>query len=452
MALGSALSTARSSLKATSGQINIVSQNIAGARDPNYTRRTSYINSGFGGSVYALVRRDGNQQLLTNYLIKSSQATASGVIATGADRLSFIHSGDDFSRSPAKLLSSFRDALQTYYNEYDKPGTGDSAIARARDLVESLNRGSRDIEKLRSDTDEDIKTSVDHINDLLNQFHDLEQQIVKATAAGRDAYGYMDQRDGILKELSQEIGITAATHSDGTTTIYGMDGSTLYDKIPRKITFEPSFALPAGAAGGAVLVDGVPLSHTSFKDPNGSGNLGGLLKVRDDIAPQYQKQLDEIAAALMDMFQGPPSLFLDGGDSSVTGLSGRLSINPDFDSEQGGSAAALGDRDRILEFLEKFKEDRNYGDGTGISGTPNILKFAESSTAWLEATRKDATNAAQYQNTMFMRAYEALSNETGVNTDDEMALMLQLEQTYSATARVISTVGKMLDDLMMAIR
>jgi len=452
MSLSSALTTAKSALKATSGQMSVVSQNIAGARDPDYTRRTAYTSSGAAGSVYAVARRDSNQQLLGSYLVRSSRAAASNIIASATDRLSSIHSGDDFSNAPARLLTGFRDALQTYYNQYDQSGAGDAAVARAKDLAESLNYGAGEVEKLRNDADSDIKTSVDHINDLLNQFHELDQQIVKAEAGGRDPYTYMDQRDGVLKELSQEIGITTVTHSDGTMTLYGMDGSTLYDKTPRKVTFEPRAALPAGATGGAVFIDGVPLGHTSFTDPNGSGNLGGLLKVRDSIAPQYQKQLDEMAAALLDMFQGPPSLFLDGGDSSVTGLSGRLSVNPDFDSLQGGSPSALGDRDKILKLVDSFKENRSYGDGTGVTGSSSILKFAEGSTAWLEATRKDASSTAEYQNTMFMRSHDALSNETGVNTDDEMALMLQLEQTYSATARIVSTVGKMLDDLMVAIR
>ncbi|RCL03191.1 MAG: flagellar hook-associated protein 1 FlgK [Candidatus Tokpelaia sp. JSC189] len=451
MSLSSALETARNSLKATAGQINVASQNMASAQDQNYTRRISYINS-YAGSVYAMVRRDSNSQFLADYLTKSSYMMTWDTIANGIDRLSSIHSSDDFAYSPAKLLVLFRDELQTYYNEYEKPRTGEAAIVRARDLVESLNRGSQKIEKLRNDSDADIKISVDHINELLNRFHDLEQQIFKLKASGHDIYGYIDQRDGILKELAQEIGVTTSIHSDGSMTIYGMDGSTLYDKTPRKVTFEPSMVLPAGVVGGGVLIDGVPLSHTSFKDPNGSGNLGGLLKVRDEIAPKYQRQLDEISAALLDIFQGPPSLFLDGGDSSVTGLSGRLLINPDFDSDQGGSPAALGERDNIQKLLDKFREERIYGDGTGISGTPNILKFAEDSISWLEAIRKDTIDKAQYQSTMFMRANEALSNKTGVNIDDEMVLMMQLENTYSATARIISTVGKMLDDLMIAIR
>lgn len=451
MALGSALSTARNSLKTTSGQMNVVSQNIAGARDPNYTRRTTYVQSGPNGAVYATIRRDNNPQLLNNYLVKSSQSAASSTIANGATRLSNIYGADDFSNSPSRLLTDFQEALQFYANNPSQRSAGDAAVDRARDVANGLNQGAKEIEQIRNDADNDIKGSVDNINNLLQQFHELDRAVFNETTAGRDAYSYMDQRDAVLKELSQEIGITTVSHSDGTTTIYGMDGSTLYDKQPRKLTFEPSASLPAGATGNQVFVDGVPLGHSSFADPNGSGNLGGLLKVRDEIAPQYQKQLDETAKALVDMFPGPPPLFLDGGDSSVNGLSGRISLNPVFDSKTAGGGPENFGTD-IQALVDKFDESRTFGSDTGLATNQSIMSFAKNSSSWLEGTRSNAVSTAQYQGTQFMRASEALSNETGVNTDDEMALMLQLEQTYSATARIISTVGKMLDDLMSAIR
>lgn len=450
MTLGSALSTARNSLKTSSGQMSVVSQNIAGAQDPNYTRRTTHVQSGPNGTVGATVRRDSNEQLLSNYMLKSSQSAAASAISNGTTRLSNIYSANDFSNSPSRLLSDFQKSLQLYANAPSQRSAGDAAVDKAKNLVDGLNAGAKEIERLRNDADADIRDSVDHINDLLKQFQEVDQSIASENALGRDGFAYMDQRDAILKELSQEIGITTVNHSDGTMTIYGMDGSTLYDKTPRKITFEPTASLPAGKTGNQVFIDGVPLAHSSFAEPYGSGNLGGLLKLRDEIAPQYQKQLDETASALVDMFQGPPALFLNGNNSAVTGMSGRLSLNPIFDSKTPGGGPENFGSD-IQKLCDKFDQSRSFGSDTGLEPNQSILGFAKQSQSWMEGARTEAYKAAQYQNTMSSRAAEALSNATGVNTDDEMALMLQLEQTYSATARIISTVGKMLDDLMNAI-
>ncbi|WP_102830616.1 flagellar hook-associated protein FlgK [Bartonella bovis] len=456
MAFNSTINTARNSLKATTGQLSIVSQNVVGAQDPNYVRRTSYIESGPRGAIHLMVRRDGDVHLLNNYLVKSSQAAVAGSVANGLNRLSNIYGVDEFSRAPSQLLSDFQKALQIYANDPQHRAAGDAAVDRARDLAYSLNEGNREIEKLRNDADSDIQDSVDHINDLLRQFHDLDQHVVRERNAGRDDSVYMDQRDAVLKALSQEIGINTVYHSDGSMTIYGMDGSTLYDKTPREVTFQSSNSLPAGAVGKQVFVDGVPLGHPSFVDPNGGGNLGGLLRIRDEIAPQYQKQLDEMANALMQMFPGPPSLFLDGDQPDgvigpIEGLSGRIRLNSIFDSNtEGGGPEHFGED--LQSLVDAFDQKRLFGADTGLSPEQSIMDFSRNSIGWLEGLRSDANKDAKYHSTMFLHASEALSNGTGVNIDDEMVLMLQLEQTYTATTRIISTVGKMLDDLMIAIR
>ena len=51
-----------------------------------------------------------------------------------------------------------------------------------------------------------------------------------------------------------------------------------------------------------------------------------------------------------------------------------------------------------------------------------------------------------------MRTAEALSNATGVNVDMEMSLLLDLEHTYAASARLIKAVDDMLSSLLLAVR
>lgn len=451
MTLGSALSTARSSLKATSTQTSIVSQNIGGARDTNYTRRTTHVISGSHGTVTVKTIRESNPELLSNYMVKSSQSLAASAYYNGVSRLSNVYSADDYKNSPSRLIDDFKKALQFYANNPNQRSAGDAAIDKARDLANGLNAGSREIEKIRNDMDSQIKDSVDHINDLLKQFKDVEQAIFDEKGMGRDGFAYMDQRDAILKELSEEIGITTYTHSDGSMAIYGMDGSTLFDKVPRKVTFSPSSSLPAGQKGSPVLIDGVPLSHSSFVSPNGAGKLGGLLKVRDEVAPQYLRQLDETASALADMFKGPPELFLNGGNSSVTGMAGRININPLFESKAAGGGPENLGKD-IQKLVDSFSEVRVFGSDAGLGQNQSIISFAKGSQGWIEGLYSDSKKDAEYKNTMYNRAAESLSNEIGVNTDDEMALMLQLEQSYSASSRIITTVGRMLDDLMSAVK
>ena len=49
---------------------------------------------------------------------------------------------------------------------------------------------------------------------------------------------------------------------------------------------------------------------------------------------------------------------------------------------------------------------------------------------------------------MLNTATTALSNATGVNLDNEMSKMLDLENSYSATAKLISTIDSMFGTLV----
>jgi flagellar hook-associated protein 1 FlgK len=45
-----------------------------------------------------------------------------------------------------------------------------------------------------------------------------------------------------------------------------------------------------------------------------------------------------------------------------------------------------------------------------------------------------------------------LLNTTGVNLDEEMALLIQIQTAYTASTKTIDAVNKMFDDLLAAIR
>ena len=48
------------------------------------------------------------------------------------------------------------------------------------------------------------------------------------------------------------------------------------------------------------------------------------------------------------------------------------------------------------------------------------------------------------------RASEALSNATGVNLDEEMTLLLEIERSYQASTKLIATIDNMFEALLSA--
>ena len=79
------------------------------------------------------------------------------------------------------------------------------------------------------------------------------------------------------------------------------------------------------------------------------------------------------------------------------------------------------------------------------------MNFASSSAGWLEQARQTASNEADYRDTLLERSSDSLNKVTGVNLDEEMTLMLELERTFQASSKLISTIDQMMSALLSAV-
>jgi flagellar hook-associated protein 1 FlgK len=70
--------------------------------------------------------------------------------------------------------------------------------------------------------------------------------------------------------------------------------------------------------------------------------------------------------------------------------------------------------------------------------------------SWVQAQNQQASDASSYQNAVATQATSALSNATGVNLDAEMTNMLNLENSYASTAKLLTTVTSMFTALLQA--
>jgi len=207
-----------------------------------------------------------------------------------------------------------------------------------------------------------------------------------------------------------------------------------------------------------------------------SGNLVGLVQLRDDVAVGYQRQLDDLARGLIEAFKETKTgladqagVFTDNGSSTLpntltpAGLAARITVHPKAeiyenirDNTINGTAYKQGDgtasfSGRLYQLVAALETPRDFDPSFGLGSKMTIQDFASSSAGWIEAKRQDASQQFSYQETLLSQASEALSNATDVNMDDETALMLQLEKSYSASAKLISVIDQMLKTLLNAV-
>ena len=72
-----------------------------------------------------------------------------------------------------------------------------------------------------------------------------------------------------------------------------------------------------------------------------------------------------------------------------------------------------------------------------------VADFAATSVGWLQQQRQASNADFEFNQTVQTRAVDAFTQVNGVNLDLEMSLLLEIERSYQATSRLISTVDQM---------
>jgi len=489
MSLTAALGSARSSLMASGVQSSVISRNIAGASELGYSRKIAVLENFPGNGVYvAAIQRAASAGLFTNVLTATSASSKQSVIYDGLQKIAAATVDDpELDQSPTAQLNALKQALHQYATAPDNATLAQSAVSTAKDMATGLNQATKTVQSVREGADADMADSVANINRLLAQFDKVNTAVVKGTSTGDDVTDYLDQRDAIIAKLSQEIGISVSIRPNGDAALYTDSGVVLYDKSARTVSFAPTNAYTAGTTGNAVFIDGVPVTGANSVMPLKSGKIAGLAELRDRATVTYQSQLDEIARGLIDAFRevdqsgaalpDVPGLFTYPGAPAMpaaatvsVGLAGTIMVAASVDPAAGGNPNLLRDgaisgnaaynynttgvpgfSARLQELIDNMDAPVPFDAAAQGKPSGSVIEFASSSASWIENRRKTADDSAQYQNTLLDRSTTALSNVNGVNMDDEMSMMLQVERTYSASSKIISAVDDMLNTLLAAV-
>ena len=245
----------------------------------------------------------------------------------------------------------------------------------------------------------------------------------------------------------------------------------------------------AGVSGGAVFVDGIDVTSPSSPMRIAAGKVAGAVEIRDRIAVAYQAQTDETARGLIVAFAesdtrsapslpDAPGLFTYPGAPAMPGaaiqpgLAGLIEVNATVDPDRGGDVTRLRDggiadpgnpayrsnatggasfSDRLLDLIGTVSETQSFDPAAALVAQASLSAYAESSVAWLSAGRKGASEQADQQGVVRDRTQLALSNATGVNLDDEMSRLLDLEHAYQASAKLIATIDDLYQTLFQAV-
>ena len=486
MSLTTALSIAQTALFNTSRQTSVVSNNIANASNEDYGRRSAVTATAGNGAQIVTIQRAANDALFRQNIEALSSYQGQSALVDGLNQLELAINGSDDSTSPATLLGQLQQAINLYSATPSNNSLAASAIDSATQMAQSLNNGTQALQSFRAQMDLQISSSVDKLNNLLQNFDQANKAVISGTRSGSDVSDALDQRDSILKQIAQYIPVSTITRGDNDMVLTTTDGATLYETVPRTIAFDPKAVYTPGMSGNPITIDGVPLEGGNGGNTTASGSIAAMLQLRDDVAPTMQSQLDEIARGLISSFAetdqsgggqpDAPGLFTWSGAPSMpadatvtTGLAGSIHVNPLMDPSQGGNATLLRDggangadyvgngsggasySDLLIKYAQNLEQPMDFDASAGAGDKASLLDYSTNSISWLENMRQAASTAADNKNALATKTQTALSNATGVNMDEEMSQLLDLEHSYQASAQLMKTVDDMLTSLMEAV-
>ncbi|MDE2029956.1 MAG: hypothetical protein KGI97_05250, partial [Alphaproteobacteria bacterium] len=350
----------------------------------------------------------------------------------------------------------------------DSQVQGKTLIADAQTLANTVTNIASQIGTLRANVETDMSTTVSTLNTDLAQVQTLNNQIADALAHNQSTGDLQDQRDQLVNSIAAITNVTVMQRANGGIALYTSTGGPLLDGQAQ--TFSVSGDTVVNAAGADIsstLVGGSLQAQINFLSSNTSSTDNGT----------------GVIAKLTSQLQGFVSLFTNtasGGFAdtynSATTASGELaskfftvsldgSGNPDLStfavnsalvngtsSIKSAAASAIANTFTATNLAIDTTASPNVTSSTFSAGgltavnqtysgiASSILSyFQQAANAVKTSASTAATQQSYYQST--------LSSETGVNTDTELVNLTTWQNSYAASAHVISTIKAMFQTL-----
>ncbi|MCV0424226.1 MAG: flagellar hook-associated protein FlgK [Roseibium sp.] len=444
--LNTASYIAASSLNATQVQLSVASANIANADTDGYTAKSATVTSqatlGYGAGVSVSGISSSVSKYLLEDLLSATTNTASATVT--ADYLNTLQlsfgatSGNDGDGgSLANTIAAFESALAELAETPESESLASAAVSSLEDVTNQLNSLSSGIQEQIDQANEEIADAVTATNELIETVDALNEQIEAAIARGDSTADLEDELNIALVSLSEQMEISTFKGDDGTVKVYTDSGKVLVDSSAHLL------ATGTDANGNTTIsVDG-----TYITEVLDGGKLGALIELRDETLPAYQEALDEFTAT-----------FIEGLNSVSTGLltgtgAADITVSDAVKSDPGSMLGETLPTEVAYDMLDILQNDANF-DATGelAGGDMTFTDYANDMLANLVTKTNSAQTLLEIAESELTTVSDTISSMYGVNVDEELTRLSELEQLYSVASTLLSVVQDMFDDLLAAVQ
>lgn len=370
-----------------------------------------------------------------------------------------------------------------------KPGDATnrvSVVEKATTFTTSINRMGHQILNNIRDTNFAVKSRVGEINSLASQITILNKQIFNMELGGNKANDLRDQRTLLVDNLAKIVDISVSEKFDEDNNSFfriSIGGVSLVNHFESsKLDIENYDKTGITDLGGGKIsrikwvgTDGSLLDEVRI---NG-GELKGLLDIRDGDGkgqsyrglPFYLEQLNRFARdftrefniqhkagvdldgnAGTDFFEEPTSPDPVDTWKNVNCINfkvrGAITANSNLVAAASNSNGESNNENIKLLVDLRNKRDLFYDSNmvAKINGAPD--DFLKSFLSALSVDSQQAKRITENTEAVIKQTENTRMSESGVSLDEEMSNMVKFQQAYSASARMITSLDKVLDTMI----
>jgi flagellar hook-associated protein 1 len=349
--------------------LDVTNQNIANANTPGYSRQQASLaptspypipvfqqsgqpgQLGTGVEVTSIDRaRDGFVDYQYRQ-VASSQANWDAQNAAMSQIQAVVN--EPSSSGLSTLMTQYWQSWQEVANSPSDMSVRSSMIEQGKALAQSFQSTVQEFQQQQRDVDQQIKLTVDDINDYATQVANLNSQISKVTAAGMKANDLMDQRDALVDKLAADIKLTTVDNPDGSQSLY-VGGQQLVDRSSAhamgldltgpfaRVTWSGTGQTPAPSvtildgklAGLEFMRDGV--MPGSPPDPNTTAGIQGRINAINALASRMIQQVNSVHSAGVGLDGTGGLNFFTGKDAT------DIAVDPTLTAEHIAAAQSTG--------------------------------------------------------------------------------------------------------------
>jgi flagellar hook-associated protein 1 FlgK len=446
--------------------IYVTGNNIANVNTPGYSRQRLImssdvpINTGIG-PVGSGVTANEVERVYQRFLgVQINNETQSlGQWEAHKDSLERVESifNESGGYGLNQVMSEFWNGWQDLTNNPSGPVERTVLVAKSEMLAATFSQNYEDLQQIQRDLDSNIEGAVEEINRLSENMVDLNQKIIQMEAGGHTANDYRDQRDLVLKELSELIDIDSFEDASGAVTVSVGSGQALVEGTH---TYNLSTQPDASGHRDITWVDSSGNSVIISNDIS-KGKLKGWLDARDVDINDSLNKLDTLAQNLMTEVNTlhANGYGLDGSTGNVffagAATAAGIQVNPLIVNDTNLIAAAEGFNsvpgDKPGDSGNAIAIANLQGAQTMNGNTTTYGAYYDSMVSEAGLAVQQATSYYEHQSQMVLQVENYRESISGVSIDEETVNLIKFQNAYQAAAKLISTADEMMQTVLNMI-